>query len=485
MPVEKSKVGVIGAGMGGLTAATELAHRGFAVSMFERNAEAGGKLGVRRKAGFVWDTGPSLLTLPGVLRRFWSDLGSDLDRSLELVRLDPICRYFWRDGTRIDQGTEFFQRPDVARFLKHGAGLWEISEEAFLERPLEDLWRQFHPRNWPKLRHFRKIASPRSLDSSVRRFFTDPHLVQLYDRYATYNGSSPYRTPAAFNIIAYAEAAFGGWYVRGGLGRIPEELLVLFRDFGGTLHQGIDVTGVKRRNDGRLELSSGNDSLGIFDYVVCNQDVLSSHAELLPPEFREPFQRRHAGRDLSTSGQVLLLGVEGEHPELLHHNILFSDDYPREFSEIHEQRRPPRDPTIYIAIDGRHDTGRAPEGCHGWFVLVNVPAQLPGETFEWEAYAEHILQRLPEFGIEKPNVRVMETHGPAEFRSWHKAHGGALYGYASHGLMAAFQRPSRRLRSWPNFLFAGGTTHPGGGIPLAILSGRMAARDIVQLNQAT
>lgn len=221
------KILVIGAGLGGLAAAIRLARAGHAVEVWEKNAEAGGKLKEIRDGAFRWDTGPSLLTMPDVLRDLYTAAGERLKDHLDLVRLDSACRYFWTDGTVIDEDSAFWARPEVARFLEYARGIYELSGEAFLNHPPSQMWRAFTPRNFSKLRHLPKVATTQTLAAEVHRRITDPHLRQIFLRFATYNGSSPYATPATFNIIPYVEATFGPWYVRGGMVKIARELQAL------------------------------------------------------------------------------------------------------------------------------------------------------------------------------------------------------------------------------------------------------------------
>src|SRR5450755_1468731 len=218
------KILVIGAGLGGLAAAIRLARAGHAVEVWEKNGEPGGKLKELRVDGFSWGTGPSLLTMPHVLRELFASAGERMEDHLELVRLDSACRYFWTDGTVIDEDAAFWSQPEVAKFLKYARGIYELSGKAYLNHPPGDFWRAFTPRNWPKLRHLGKVATTRTLAAEVERRISDPHLRQIFLRFATYNGSSPYQTPATFNIIPYVEAEFGAWYVAGGMGKIGEAL---------------------------------------------------------------------------------------------------------------------------------------------------------------------------------------------------------------------------------------------------------------------
>lgn len=472
------KVAVIGAGVGGLACAALLARAGKSVALFEKNERVGGKLGWLEEGGYSWDTGPSLLTMPHVFERLWAQLGRRLADDLAVIPLPVTCRYRWADGAVIDEDAAFWKQREVARFLEYARGLYEISAEAFLENPLEQWHRQLTWVNLPKLRHLPKIASFKTLDQTVRRYFGhDPHLVQLFDRFATYNGSSPYRTPSAFNIIAYVEAHFGGWYVRGGLYEIARALERICREEGVEIRLGEEVK----------ELGGSHPPYRIagqtFDAVVCNQDVLSA-----APRFLQRNGRRAPGqRAMSMSGFVMYLGVAREFPHLSHHNICFSDDYPAEFRQLFDVGQPADEPTIYLAIHSKADPSRAPAGCENWFVLVNAPALVPGGAVDWPAisqgYGDRIIDRLENrFGCQglRAAIRVRRHFTPSDFQTRYLAQAGSLYGYASHGVRAAFQRPAMAPRQAAGFYFVGGSTHPGGGLPLVVLGAQMVARKILK-----
>ena len=229
-----------------------------------------------------------------------------------------------------------------------------------------------------------------------------------------------------------------------------------------------------------------------FDYVVCNQDVLTAYPQLLgdaPAGTRlvEDFRRSRLDKlDPATSAFIMYLGVDREFPQLSHHNIFFSDNYPREFAQMFDERQPADEPTIYVAIHSKAEPERAPAGCENWFVLVNAPALTADGRVDWPAltasYGDRLLERLEtRFGLTglRSSIRVRQHFTPADFQSRYRANAGSLYGFASHGTWAAFQRPGLSVPGVPNLFFTGGSTHPGGGLPLVCLSGQMAADKIL------
>src|SRR5476651_2261642 len=342
------KILVIGAGLGGLAAAIRLARAGHAVEVWEKNAAPGGKLKELRVDDFRWDTGPSLLTMPQVLRDLFASAGERMEDHLELVRLDSACRYFWTDGTVIDEDASFWSQPEVAKFLEYARGIYELSGEAYLNRPPGDFWRAFTLGNLGKLRHLGKVATMRTLAAEVERRISDPHLRQIFLRFATYNGSSPYLTPATFNIIPYVEAEFGAWYVRGGMAKITGALTALAQRNGVTFRFNTTATGWTG-----TEATAHDGFRSRADFLICNADVLGAQTGFLSAIFSPQAREKSLRPDLSTSGFILFLGVRGRDPRLGHHNIFFSDHYREEFAEIHGEKISPGEPTIYISVSAR------------------------------------------------------------------------------------------------------------------------------------
>lgn len=470
---------VVGGGLGGLAGALRLRAAGARVTLVEKNAVCGGKAAEIRDQGYRWDVGPSLLTLPDVLADLFAACGTRLEDHLELVRISPVCRYFWPDGATLYEDEAFFRQPEVAAFLNYARGIWELSGEAFLTRPPDELWKAFTPRNWPRLIHLPKVATLATVASSVERRFRDPRLRQLFQRFATYNGSNPFQAPATFNVIPYVEAAFGAWYPRGGMARLPQALETLARGMGVEIRTSTRVT---RADERGVQLDSGETLRP--DVIVNNGDVIRAHADWIRFPGWQWEAARLARPPRSLSGMVILLGVNHRYAALSHHNIFFSRDYRQEFDELFTRRRPPREATIYLSATARTDPQDAPSGCDNWFILLNAPAET--EALDWSregpAWEERVLDQLEGFGLFDLRRHIVCRHRitPADFAARDLSTQGALYGWASHTPLTALLRPPLASGLCPRLFHAGGTTHPGGGIPLVLLSAKMVTEKILR-----
>jgi phytoene desaturase len=481
---------IIGAGLGGLAAAVRLATRGVRVTVLEKNATVGGKVNIHQEAGYRFDTGASLLTMRHVLAELFQSAGRSVEDYLDIIPLEPICRYRWPDGTVFDASTNpeqterEIERIAGARdvegfrgFLADARRKYEVAERTFLSHSLNDLPRLLRPRY---ARDLAAVASWRTLDRHVRRHFRSPHLRQLFDRFATYNGSSPYRTPATFALIAYVEFGLGAWYVRGGMYELPAALARLARELNVSIRNRVEVEkiliergrarGVRLTNGERIEC----------DAVLVNADAVDAYRRLIERDARRIYTDSKLEKiEPSCSGFVLLVGTKRRYPQLAHHNIFFSSDYPAEFRAIFEERRPAPDPTIYVCASSRTDETQAPGGHENLFILVNAPST-DGPT-DWAArarpYRDFVIRRLEENGLEKLNEAIDYERiiTPADFEREYHANRGSLYGISSNKLRNAYLRPPNKARDIEGLYFAGGATHPGGGIPLVLLSGKMAA----------
>ncbi|HEY0457932.1 MAG TPA: phytoene desaturase family protein [Pyrinomonadaceae bacterium] len=475
---------IIGAGLGGLAAACRLANSGFAVTVLEKNATVGGKVNIVESGGYKFDTGASLLTMRHILEDLFEFCGKTIDDYLKIVPLEPICRYFWTDGSRLDASQnlakteseiERLAPADAAsfrRYLADSKQKYEIAERTFLAKSLNDLPRLLTPRYLPDLL---KISTLKTLDKHNAAYFKSPKLRQLFNRFATYNGSSPFAAPATFALIPFVEFGLGAWYVQGGMYEIPRALEKLAVELGVKIYKSAEVEKIVVENKKAVGVTLDGE-FRRADFVISNADAIETYRNLLPV-------KKFQNREPSSSGFVLLLGTRRKFERLAHHNIFFSDDYRVEFDAIFKRKIPAPDPTIYISAASRTDATQAPEACENLFVLVNAPytnAQVDWER-EKQNYRDSVIGKLTRFGLEglESAIDFEQIITPADFETKYRANRGSIYGISSNGFFSAFLRVPNRSREIENLYFAGGATHPGGGIPLVLLSGKMAADLII------
>ena len=516
---------IVGAGIGGLSAAIYLASQGHHVQIIERQPRVGGKLNQVAMQGFTFDTGPSLITMPYVFYDLFQTAQRQLEDYLDLVPLDITCRYFyrdglvlhaWRDRQRLVDEFARLSPPDahaLQRFIAYTASLYQAAADPFLFHSLGgplDVMGTFvryvmhghaiaatskvHTRvNEPTSQLYRlktvlAALSPTTLNQVIGSFFTDKHLRQLFDRYATYNGSSPYQVASVYSIIPYVELASGGWYLRGGIYTLAQALERLAQELGIAIATNCHVQRILVEHGEARGVVLGDGQVLRADIVIANSDVVTTHRELLSPAVRrERLVRRLERLEPSCSGFVLMLGVDKRYPQLSHHNIFFSDDYRAEFDDLFARRIPLRDPTVYVCATSRSDATQAPEGHENLFVLVNAP-YLTAES-NWQgnaaAYRQRVLNVLasyPQAGLTdvRDHIVCERILTPEDFRKQYGANRGSIYGLSSNARMAPFTRPGNRSKEIRHLYFVGGSTHPGGGVPLVTLSGKIVAELIAQ-----
>jgi phytoene desaturase len=481
---------IIGGGIGGLSAAVRLAAAGWRVTILEQNAALGGKMGEMRADGYRWDTGPSVITMRPVFEEAFACAGKRLDDYLELCPVEPLTRYLYPDGTRLDISRELARTAqqiaavtddprDVEgylAFLAYAARIHRITGDKFIYRDPPTPWQLART----PLRDMPAVDPLRTVDGAARRFVRSPKLRQLLGRFATYVGASPFLAPATLNVIAHVELTGGVWYPRGGIYQIARAFERLAREGGVEIRTAAAVERILVRG-GRavgVALASG-DSL-LADAVIADVDVATVYERLLPPEGASARRVRHlTGVDTSCSGFILLLGVARQYADLAHHNIFFSADSRREFDDIFARGVPPDDPTIYAAITSKTDPDHAPPGCENWFVLVNAPPLSP--AYDWTkqaaSYRDRVLDKLAAHGCAlREHIVVERMLTPLDLERLTGARRGALYGISSNDRFNALRRPHNRAPDVRGLYFAGGTTHPGGGVPMVTLSGAAAAR---------
>jgi phytoene desaturase len=489
-----ARVVVIGAGVGGLAAAARLAAAGHRVAVHERAPTHGGKLGEYRRDGFAFDTGPSLLTMPHVFTELFEATGGP-PAGLELVRVDPACEYRFADGTRLDMphdpaavpaAVEAALGPDAARAWRalhaRSGRLWELVGDAVLRRPVRgvDLLRFS-----TQVRGLALIAPWLSMRGLGRAVLPDPRLRSWLDRYATYSGSDPRRAPSVLSVTSYVEQRFGAWHVAGGLRRLGDAMLQRCAALGVSVHLRSDVTAV-RTAGGRVtgvELAGG--AVDAADVVVCDADASVLYERLLRGVPRAGRERRALRRAVpSASAFVLLLALDGRERGRAAHRVSFPADYDAEFDALFGAHPVPvPEPAVYVHAPD-DPALRPDDASEGWFVLVNAPPHASdgrAGTVDWtrpglaQSYADHVLDVLARRGEDvRGRIRWREIRTPADLERETAAPGGSIYGSASHGARAALLRPANASPVRGLYL-VGGSTHPGGGLPLVVQSAGIVA----------
>ncbi len=478
---------MIGAGVGGLACAIDLAAAGFEVAVLERQPSPGGKMREVIVGGAAIDSGPTVLTMRWVFDDLFETAGSRLDDHVRLTPLSVLARHAWdaaetldlhADPARSAEAIGVFAGAAAARgyetFCAEGARIFQTLKDAYLSDqqtgPLGLTFRVGLERA-PALFGLRPFET---LWSALGDHFRDERLRQLFGRYATYCGASPFAAPATLMLIAHVEQA-GVWSVEGGMQRLAEALSALALKAGATIRYGAEVeqieiaagraSGVRLRGGERLPA----------DAVVLNADAAALTAGLLGGEAARAAPRAPpSGRSLS----AVTWAVKGETSgfPLVRHNVFFSGDYRAEFDDIALRRRPPAQPTVYVCAQDRADGADRDDGPERLLILVNAPACGDDHPFDEEELATcrmTAFDRLARCGL-SIRPEAMLTTSPTDFNALFPGTGGALYGAATHGWAAAFQRPGARTRV-PGLYLAGGGAHPGAGVPMAALSGRLAA----------
>lgn len=497
--VDKKPVAVIGAGMGGMATAARLAKAGYQVTIYEASDRHGGKCRTEWIGNYAFDTGPSLLTLPAVYRDLFQRTGDVLGRVIELQSVDPSFDYRFADGSSV-KFANLSRRDTLAEITKsfgNGAALewdqvmrkaeamWDVSREPFIESELRSI-RSLLKR--PTLfRDLRVIAPWKSLrDLKIN----DLRLRNILDRYATYSGSDPRVAPAVLASIAFVEEAFGAWHIKGGVGKLADALYQRCLDRGVSFQFNCTVSAICQDGKKVTGITLGDGHNLPYDIVVANADASLIYNKLITGKIKKlrKVRRNLAKADQSLAGFSILLGLRPTEyaSNLSHHNILFPADYDQEFEDIFNRKVPVADPTIYICAP-QDESMVKHAGHQAWFILVNAPRhdESGRNGFNWSdkdanhRYAMKIIDTIEAKGISiRERLEVLEIRTPADLERTVMAPGGAIYGTSSNGARSAFLRTKNRS-PLKGLYCVGGSTHPGGGLPLVGLSAEIVAQAVI------
>ena len=482
------KVAIIGAGIAGIASGIRMAIKGYGVKVFESNAYAGGKLSSFEIDDYRFDAGPSLFTMPNLVTELFELAGKNPEDYFEYLKLDETCRYFWEDGTTLTafsepellakEMNERLNEPaqNVIDHLADSAKKYEITEKLFLHRSLHKIGTYFNQDAFKGYANAHQLEAFRTMNSANERRFEQPKTVQLFNRYATYNGSDPYQTPATMNIIPHLEFNIGAFFPKEGMVSITKSLVKLAQDLGVIFYFNTKVQEIiieKNKVVGCKIQDTDGIKVEYFDIVISNMDIVGTFKKLLP-NAKQP--NRILKQPKSSSALIFYWGVKKAFPELGLHNIFFSDNYRSEFEHIFKQKTVYNDPTVYVNITSKHKPDDAPNGSENWFVMVNVPNN---EGQDWESLItdtrKNIIEKLSR-NLKIDFSELIDCEAildPKSIELKTSSTQGALYGNSSNNKFAAFLRHSNFSSQYENLFFVGGSVHPGGGIPLCLLSAKI------------
>ncbi len=485
----QQRVVVIGAGLGGVSAAISLAQAGYAVEVFEKNGHVGGKLNTLTLDGYVFDLGPSILTLPQYFEPLFASPGKSMRDYVPIRTLRPHWRCFFEDGQTVDldpdpgrmaaEACRVGEDPAaVARFLRYSGRLYDLVERGYFREGLDTLreFRQFYG-----LRTFPQFDLLRSMHGGVARHLKSPHLRDVFDFFIKYVGSSATRAPAFMNCLPTIQFRHDLWYVEGGMYGLARGLERRLDEVGVVLHRNTGVASIRKagnRADG-VVLEDGREIAA--DVVVSNLEVVPAYEKLLQetPKFLKTLDRYEP----ACSGLVIDLGLDRQYPQLAHHNFFMSADQRRHFRTVFQEHRLPDDPTLYVVAAARTDPTVAPPGCDGLKILPHIPCIDDAHPLAPEDYAklkERVLDKLERMGLKDLRKHIVCEHcwTPHDIRAQYGSNKGSIYGVVSDRFRNfAFKAPKRSTR-YGNLWFVGGSVNPGGGMPMVVLGGRNAARAI-------
>jgi phytoene desaturase len=477
---------IIGAGIAGIATALRLRHKGYQVDVFEASPHTGGKLHAIKQDDFRFDLGPSLFTMPHFVDEIFQLYDEKPEKYFEYIKKENVCNYFWEDGTQfqanasveqfIVEAAKIFgeEEKNIQAYLKRNKEKYDLTASLFLEKSLHQAKTYFSLETFTAISQLYKLNLSENLNAVNQKYFKNPKLVQLFNRFATYNGSSPYKTPGIMSMIPHLEMHFGTFYPKGGMHEISQSLTRFAEDKGVQFHLNTTVNQIISENEKVTGIKT-NKTIYNGDLVISNMDVFNSYHNLLK-DAKKP--KKTLQQEASSSALIFYWGISREFPELDLHNILFSEDYQSEFNSIFNTKKLYKDPTVYINVTSKETPTDAPSGAENWFVMINSPANYGQNWEELKVKAKtYILSKIEKcLGVDVSDLIATEhCWTPVSIEEETSSYRGSLYGASSNSKWAAFLRHPNFSSQYKNLYFCGGSVHPGGGIPLCLLSAKIVA----------
>ena len=478
---------IIGSGIGGIATALRLRSMNYDVTVFENNNYPGGKLASFDLGPYRFDAGPSLLTMPHFIDELFDLFNENPRDYFNYKKKDISCKYFWDDGTKLNAYSEKskfineinkvlgVKESTISTYLLNAKRKYDLTKSMFLEQSLHKLKTYLSKDLLIGLCNVFSFQINKTLNQVNELELKEPHLVQLFNRFATYNGSSPYKTPGMMTLVQHLEQEYGTYVSDKGMNNITKSLYDL------ALRQGIDfkfnsfVSQILVSGKRAIGVSVGEESYS-SDIVVSNMDIVPTYRNLLKNHYQP---EKTLSQERSSSALIFYWGINKEFKNLDLHNIFFSNDYKKEFQSIFEKKSIFSDPTVYINITSKDVKGDAPDNCENWFVMINSPND-SGQ--DWDNMIDEVksnilkkINRLLNIELED-YIEYEKVYTPKTIESNTQSYMGSLYGSSSNNLMSAFLRHPNFSNKILNLYFCGGSVHPGGGIPLCLLSAKIVSQ---------
>ncbi len=486
--MKREKVIVIGAGLGGLSAAISLAIKGYSVSIFEKNDKVGGKLNVLKKDGFSFDLGPSILTLPHYFRRLWTRAGKRMEDDVTIETVSPHWRNFFEDGTVFDlcmdplaMKKELSKLGDskleeiFSEFLEYSGRQYDLVEQGYFEGGLDTKQDFISHYNWKDIL---KIDYWTTMHKRNRKRLKNPHLVDVMDYFIKYVGSSALNAPGFMNLMPTIQFRYDLWYVRGGMYNLAIGMENLARSLNIEIHLNSEVTGIEKKEDsvGGVKIADG--SFYPADILVSNMEVIPAYEKLLKEN--SAFLTTLDRFEPACSGLVLHIGTNRPFPQLAHHNFFYARDQEKHFRMVFEEGRIPEDPTLYVVAPSRTDPSVCPDGCDNIKILPHIPYLRQQDNPSQEDYLslkERVLEKMERSGIKglRESIITEDMWTPVDIQKRYYSNGGSIYGVVSDRKKNFALKCPKKSSKYRNLYFTGGSVNPGGGMPMVVLSGQNVA----------
>lgn len=484
----RKKAVIIGSGIAGLATALRLQIKDYQVVVFEKNENPGGKLREKTIDGFRFDLGPSLFTRADLVQELVALAGKS-ENYFQFKRLNTLCHYFFPSGKTFQAPADsaafidaFFEqvgepKENTMRFLEKSKQINDIAGSVFLENSLHKASTYLKKKTLKSMLQLHKIDALRTMNQANSSFFNTPEAVQFFNRFATYNGSNPYQTPATLNLISTLEMNDGAFFPNEGMYQITQTLFQLALEKGVDFHFNTSVISIEHKHGKALGIKTANDEFISADVVVSNMDAFYTYDKLLNNKWKSSKIDK-----LERSGSALIFywGMNTQFPELDLHNIFFSGNYKAEFDAIFTDFTISSDPTVYVNISSKMRESDAPIGMENWFVMINAPAKPEIYNKELLDSAKNAIIQKIESLLGKPirkHIVAEEVLTPGLIEEKTYSYKGALYGTASNSRFSSFLRPPNFDKKIKNLFFCGGSVHPGGGIPLCLLSAKIVEKE--------